>query len=464
MANPGTDTPIALIVLAAGNSTRMKSARSKVLHEVGGRTLIGHVFATAAEAGVTRTVVVTGHDRDAVMAETKLHNPSATFALQDPPRGTGHAVSAALEAAEDLKDFKGDVIVVFGDAPFLSVDDLRALQAGRVAGASVVILGFRTDEPEGYGRLIVSTEMVPGVFDLKAIVEQKEANEEQRAINFCNGGAMLIDGVHLAGLVGAIGNDNIKGEFYLTDAVEIAVARGLKAGAAEMAEDVVVGVDSRQDLAAAEALFQARARATHMANGVTLRDPATVYFSFDTKIGRDVVVGQNVVFAPGVEIADNVTVKPFSHLEGATVGEDVQLGPFARLRPEAVIGRGAKLGNFIEIKKSVIEEGAKVPHLSYIGDARVGAGSNIGAGTITCNYDGFNKYFTDIGASVFVGSNSALVAPVKIGDGANIAAGSIVTNEVPADALGVARGKQRNIDGWAPKYRAARKAEKDAKK
>lgn len=463
MANPGTDTPIALIVLAAGNSTRMKSARSKVLHEVGGRTLLAHVFATAKAAGVTRTVVVTGHDRDAVMAETKLHNPSATFALQDPPRGTGHAVSAALEAAVDLKDFKGDVIVVFGDAPFLSVDDLRSLQAGRAAGASVVILGFQTDEPEGYGRLIVSTEMAPGVFDLKAIVEQKEASEAQRAINFCNGGAMLVEGAHLAALVGAIGNANAKQEFYLTDAVEIAVAKGLKAGAAQMAEDVVVGVDSRADLAAAEALFQKRARARHMANGVTLRDPETVYFSFDTKIGRDVVVGQNVVFAPGVTIGDNVTVKPFSHLEGASVAHDAQVGPFVRLRPAASIGAGAKIGNFVEIKKATIEDGAKVGHLSYIGDARVGAGANIGAGTITCNYDGYNKYFTDIGVDVFVGSNSALVAPVKIGDGANIAAGSTVTNEVPADALGVARGKQRNIEGWAPKYRAQKKAEKEGK-
>lgn len=464
MANPGTDTPIALIVLAAGKSTRMKSAHSKVLHEVGGRSLIGHVLMTAEEAGVTRTVVVTGHDRDAVMAEVAAYVPGATFARQDPQRGTGHAVAAALEAADDLKDFKGDVIVVFGDAPFLTVDDLRALQVGRAAGASVVILGFRTNEPEGYGRLIVSDELAPGVFNLKAIVEQKEADEAQRAINFCNGGAMLIEGAHLAELIGAIGNDNAKGEFYLTDAARIAVAKGLKAGAAEMTEDVVVGVDSREDLAAAEALFQARARAKHMANGVTLRDPQTVWFSFDTKIGRDVVIGQNVVFAPGVTIADNVTVKPFSHLEGATVHEDVQLGPFARLRPEAVIGRGAKLGNFIEIKRSTIEEGAKVPHLSYIGDARVGAGSNIGAGTITCNYDGYNKYFIDIGASVFVGSNSALVAPIKIGDGANIAAGSTVTNDVPPDALGVARGKQRNIEGWAPKYRAARQAEKDAKK
>lgn len=463
MATSDSSTPTAMIILAAGKSTRMKSARSKVLHEVGGRSLIGHVLATAAAAGVTRTLVVTGHDRDAVMAETGVHVANAGFALQDPPMGTGHAVAAALEADASLKKFEGDVFVVFGDAPFLTVGDLHALQAGRAAGASVVVLGFRSDEPEGYGRLIVSGELAPGVFGLEAIIEQKDANEAQRAINFCNGGAMLIEGGRLGELVGAIGNDNAKGEYYLTDVVDLAVSRGLKAGAAEMAEDVVVGVDSRADLAAAEALFQTRARATHMAAGATLRDPETVYFSFDTRLGRDVVVGPNVVFAPGVEIADNVTIKPFSHLEGTKIEEAAQVGPFARLRPEAVIGKEAKIGNFVEIKKATIEEGVKISHLTYIGDARIGAGTNIGAGTITCNYDGYNKFFTDIGADVFVGVNAALVAPVTIGDGANIAAGSTVTTDVPSDALGVARGKQRNIEGWAPKYRARKKAEKEGK-
>jgi bifunctional UDP-N-acetylglucosamine pyrophosphorylase/glucosamine-1-phosphate N-acetyltransferase len=452
-----------MIILAAGKSTRMKSVRSKVLHEVGGRSLIAHVFATAKQAGVSRMVVVTGHDREAVIAETTAHMPDATFAVQDPPEGTGHAVAAALEAAEVLKSFDGDVIVAFGDAPFLTVGDLASLQKGREAGASVVVLGFRADDPEGYGRLIVADELAPGVFELEAIVEQKDASEEQRAIDFCNGGAMLIEGAHLADLVGAIGNDNARGEYYLTDVVALAVAKGLKAGAAEMAEDVVVGVDSRADLAAAEALFQSRARAAHMAAGVTLRDPETVYFSYDTILGSDVVVGQNVVFATGVEVADNVIIKPFSHLEGTSISHDAQIGPFARLRPAAVIGAGAKVGNFVEIKKATIGDGAKVGHLTYIGDARIGAGTNVGAGTITCNYDGYNKYFTDIGLNVFIGSNTALVAPVSVGDGANIAAGSTLTGNVPSDALGVARGRQRIIEGWAPNYRAQKQAEKDAK-
>ncbi len=464
MANSEANIPFAVVILAAGKSTRMKSARSKVLHEVGGRSLIGHVIGVAEGAGAALTVVVTGHDGEAVAAEASVHAANFAHAVQDPPMGTGHAVAAAIAAVDALTTFDGDVIVVFGDTPLLRAENFTALQGARAAGASVAVLGFTPDDAAAYGRLLVSGELAPGVHGLEAIVEFKEATEGQRAIDFCNGGAMLIDGAHLPALVAAIGNDNAKGEFYLTDAVALAVGKGLKSAAVEAAEDDVMGVDSRMGLARAEAVFQKRARVAHMAEGVTLRDPETVYFSFDTKIGRDVVVGQNVVFAPGVEIADNVTIKPFSHLEGARVEDAAQVGPFARLRPEAVIGRHVKIGNFVEVKKATIEEGAKVSHLTYIGDARVGAGSNIGAGVITCNYDGYNKYFTDIGADVFVGVNAALVAPVTIGDGANVAAGSTVTTDVPPDALGVARGKQRNIDGWAPKYRARKKAEKDAKK
>jgi bifunctional UDP-N-acetylglucosamine pyrophosphorylase / glucosamine-1-phosphate N-acetyltransferase len=455
--------PFAAVILAAGKGTRMKSSRSKVLHEIGGLSLIGHVIAVVEMAGASRTIVISGHDGEAVAAEAKVRAQNFDHGVQDPPQGTGHAVQVALNAVPDLAGFDGDVIVLFGDTPLLRTENIEALQRGRAEGASVVVLGFRPEDPSQYGRLMVCGEMAEGVHALDAIVEFKDAGPEERAVGFCNGGALLIEGAHVARLIGDLDNKNANGEYYLTDVVGLAVKAGLKAAAVEANADDVMGVNSRADLADAEAVFQGRARAEAMAAGATLRDPSTVYFSFDTKLGQDVVVGQNVVFAPGVDVADDVTIKPFSHLEGTRVGARAQVGPFARLRPEAKIGKDAKIGNFVEIKKATIKKGAKVSHLTYIGDAVVGAGTNIGAGTITCNYDGYNKYFTEIGHNVFVGSNSALVAPVKIGDGANIAAGSTVTTDVPGDALGVARGKQRNIDGWAGKYRAKMKARKEGK-
>lgn len=454
--------PFAAVILAAGQGTRMKSAKSKVLHEVGGLSLIGHVLHAVEVASAAKVVVVVSKDGEAVSEHAKGLAANVETVIQDPPLGTGHAVQAALPA---LDGFSGHLLVVFGDTPLIRPEFLERLVGTLDDGHAVAVTGFSPLDPLAYGRLITDGELDgDGCVSLNAIVEFKDASEAERQIDFCNGGIMALHGDHARELLASLTDDNANKEYYLTDVVAAAKDRGLTCVALDSDPDEVLGINARLELAEAESIFQERARIHAMEQGVTLLDPYTAYFSYDTKLGQDVVVGQNVVFAPGVTIGDNVTIKAFSHLEGATVDAAATVGPYARLRPGAHIGQGAKIGNFVEIKKAHIEQGSKVPHLSYIGDARVGAGSNIGAGTITCNYDGFNKFFTDIGEAVFVGSNSSLVAPVKIGDGANVAAGSVVTKDVEADALAVTRADQKNLAGWAPKYRAKKQVKKEAKK
>lgn len=447
-----TIAPIAAIILAAGKGTRMKSSRHKVLHPVGGRPMVEHVMATLDTLNPARRVVVVGSERDQVEAQI---GDRATFVVQEPQHGTGHAVQ---QAAPALADFAGDAAVLYGDVPLITADTLRRMIDARTH-ADLVVLGFRAADPAAYGRLKLSADG-----GLEAIVEFKDASPEERRINLCNSGIMVLSAKLLFDLLAHVKNDNAKGEYYLTDIVGLARARGLKAAVVETDESEVIGVNSRAELAQAEAIFQARARAAAMADGATLIAPETVYFSFDTKLGRDVVVEPNVVFGPGVSVGDNVVIHAFCHLEGASIADGASVGPFARLRPGAELRKKAKVGNFVEVKKAVLEEGAKVNHLTYIGDARVGAGANVGAGTITCNYDGFFKYKTDIGAGAFIGSNTALVAPVTIGEGAIVGAGSTITKDVEADALVVTRSEQREIKDWAAKFRARSKAKKDGKK
>ncbi|MBI1181850.1 MAG: bifunctional UDP-N-acetylglucosamine diphosphorylase/glucosamine-1-phosphate N-acetyltransferase GlmU [Alphaproteobacteria bacterium] len=440
----------AVVVLAAGKGTRMKSALPKVLHPIAGRPMIHHVLAATAELAPERTVVVLGRDMEPVAQAVA----PAAVAVQDPPLGTGHAVLAAAEA---LDGFDGDVLVVYADTPLVTPATFRRMLERRRAGdePAVVVLGFRPADPAEYGRLVVRKNR------LKRIVEFRDADGEERAIGLCNAGLMAIDGRHALDLLRAIGNDNAKGEYYLTDIVAVARERGLESAVVEAPEDEVMGVNSRGELARAEAVWQRRRRAHVMEEGVTLADPATVWFSADTVLGRDVAIGQNVVFGPGATVEDNVRIEAFCHIEGARVASGARIGPFARLRPGADIGADAHIGNVVEVKKAVVEKGAKANHLAYIGDARVGAGANIGAGTITCNYDGFAKHFTDIGAGAFIGSNTALVAPVKVGDGALVGAGSTISRDVPGDAIAVARAEQKQIPQGAARFRAKHARTKD---
>jgi len=443
----------AAVILAAGKGTRMKSDLPKVLHPLAGRPLVGHVLATAMGLAPARAVVVVAPGMEAVAQAVA---PVKTV-IQPVARGTADAVKAARAG---LNGFAGDVLVMFGDNPFISAETIEALRARRAARdkPAVVVVGFRPPDPLRYGRLELDK-----AGQLKAIVEFKDATAKQRKIAFCNSGVMAIDGRRLFELVDRIADDNAAGEFYLTDIVAVARKAKLRCAAIERPASEFIGVDSRALLAQAEAQMQARLRQAAMEGGATLVDPATVYFSMDTKIGRDVTIGPNVVFGPGVTIADRVEILPFCHIEGATVAEGARIGPFARLRPGAAIGRDAHIGNYVEIKNATVEDGAKANHLAYIGDARVGAKANVGAGTITCNYDGYFKAHTDIGAGAFIGSNTALVAPVKVGDGAIVAAGSVVTQDVPADALRIERAEQATVEGWAAKFRAQRAREKAAK-
>jgi bifunctional UDP-N-acetylglucosamine pyrophosphorylase/glucosamine-1-phosphate N-acetyltransferase len=446
--------PLACIILAAGKGTRMKSDLPKVLHKVAGRSMVGHVVAAASALAPERIVVVVGPGMESVAAEVAPH---ATV-VQERQRGTADAVMAARGL---LEGFGGDVLVVYGDTPLVTPATLGAMVEARRTGAddpAVVVLGMRPDDPGAYGRLIVGDDG-----GLEAIVEYLDATPEQRAVTLCNAGLMAFDGVRLFGLVDRIGSDNAKGEFYLTDMVAVARAAGHACRVVEAPAAELVGVNSRAELAEVERLMQGRLRAAAMAGGATLADPETVYFSCDTKLGRDVTVGQNVVFAPGVEVGDRVEIRPFCHLEEVRVASGALIGPYARLRPGADIGEGAHIGNFVEIKNARIDQGAKVNHLTYIGDATVGAKANVGAGTITCNYDGFFKHHTEIGAGAFIGSNSALVAPVTVGAGAIVGAGSVVTRDVAADAMVVARGKEAVFDGWAARFRSAKAAAKAAK-
>lgn len=437
-----------MIVLAAGEGTRMKSDIPKVLHEIGNRPMVCHSLAVAAAAGADRLALVIGPNHEAVAAAAGRVAPGIGAFVQSQRLGTAHAVLQARAAIEAGAD---DVVVLYGDTPLLRPETLKAVRGRLAEGADVVVLGFRAADPTGYGRLLTRGDR------LIAIREHKDATDAERAVTFCNSGIMGFRGDHALAILDRIGNANAKGEYYITDAVEIALAQGLTAVAIEGDEREFLGVNDRAQLARCEAEFQARMRAAAMAAGVTLVAPETVFFSFDTEIGRDTVVEPNVVFGPGVTVEPGVRIRAFSHFEGARVSAGAQLGPYARLRPGAEIGRDAHIGNFVEIKNARVEEGAKVNHLTYIGDARVGAKANIGAGTITCNYDGFVKYHTDIGAGAFVGSNSSLVAPVAIGAGAYVGSGSVVTADVPADALAVARGRQAVKEGWASAFRTKMK-------
>jgi bifunctional UDP-N-acetylglucosamine pyrophosphorylase/glucosamine-1-phosphate N-acetyltransferase len=443
---------LAALVLAAGKGTRMKSALPKVLHPVGGRPMLGHILDALKAAGAARLAVVRSPEQTAV--ETFVRAEGGATAIQDPPLGTGHA---ALSAQAELNGFDGDVIVLYADNPLLTPATITSLVQAR-RKADLVLMGFKPADPGAYGRLILDAD--GGLAD---IVEAKDCTPEQLKIGFVNAGGFVLDRGLLFALLGKVGNDNAQGEYYLTDIVRLARAGGRTCLAVEAPADDVRGVNSRSELAIAEAIFQDRQRQKFMAAGVTLADPGTVYFSHDTQIGQDVTIGQNVVFGPKVRVAANVTIKPFCHLESCIVEEGAILGPYARLRPGAEIGRDAHIGNFVEVKAAKIGAGAKANHLAYIGDARVGPGSNIGAGTITCNYDGFDKHFTDIGADVFIGSNTSLVAPVAIGDGATTGAGSVITKDVPAHALSVERNQQTDIAGWSTKFRARKRAEKAAK-
>jgi bifunctional UDP-N-acetylglucosamine pyrophosphorylase / glucosamine-1-phosphate N-acetyltransferase len=439
------------IVLAAGEGTRMRSARPKVLHHVAGQSMLAHVLTAVGAAGTTATAVVVGPGQDEVVAEAKRVLPGAMTFVQRERRGTAHAVLAAKAAIATLPD---DILVVYGDTPLIRPDTLTRLRAPLAKGAAVAVLAFRPADPTGYGRLITSGD------ELVAIREEADANPRERKIDLCNGGIMALAGKKALAILERIGDDNRKHEFYLTDAVEIARGMKLRAVAVEAEEDDVRGINTKAQLAEAEATAQQRLRKAALDAGVTLVAPETVFLSADTKFGEDVVVEPYVVFGEKVKVEDGAVIRSFSHLVGAHVGKGASVGPFARLRPGTKLGDGARVGNFVEVKEAVIETGAKANHLSYIGDASVGAGANIGAGTITCNYDGRAKHRTEIGKDAFIGSNSALVAPVKIGDGAYIGSGSVITKNVPAEALAVGRGRQVVKEGWAARLRALKSLSK----
>ena len=444
--------PVAAVILAAGEGARMKSASPKVLHRIGGRSMLVHVMTAAESLKPQRLCIVVGDHSPAVEEAARAVRADAALAVQAPPRGTGDAVSKALPA---LEGYEGVVLVLYADTPLIEPETLRALVEAAEGNAGAV-LGFRAFDPGAYGRLIVDDDG-----GLAAIVEAKDASPEELDIDLCNSGVMAVGAAFLREALPRLTPDNAKNEYYLTDIVAIARASGKRFAVIEADEDEVLGVNSRLELAIAEEIFQDRCRIEAMAEGATLIDPSTVYFSFDTKIGRDVVIEPNVIFGPGVAIADGALVKGFSHIEGARVASGAVVGPFARLRPGAEIGEGARIGNFVEVKAAEIGAGAKVNHLSYIGDAAVGARANIGAGTITCNYDGYRKYRTEIGEEAFIGSNSALVAPVKIGAGAYIGSGSVITRNVEEGALAVARGRQADIKGWAARFRNASMADRN---
>ncbi|HEY5379604.1 MAG TPA: bifunctional UDP-N-acetylglucosamine diphosphorylase/glucosamine-1-phosphate N-acetyltransferase GlmU [Pseudolabrys sp.] len=432
------------IVLAAGEGTRMRSALSKALHTIGGRTLLAHVLASAKQAGGGDIAVVVGPDHDAVAKEAHSFAPKAKLFEQKERRGTAHAVLAARKAIARKPD---DILVMFSDTPLVRPETLGQLRAALDRGAAVAVLGFRPANPAGYGRLITRGD------ELLAIVEDRDASEAEKKIGLCNGGLMALAGKSALAILDQIKNDNAKGEYYLSDAVAIARDMGLKAIAIETGEDDMRGINTKAQLADTEAVLQKRLRAAALDAGVTMTAPDTVFLSADTTFGKDVTIEPNVVFGPGVTIADGATIRAFSHLEGAHVGKGARVGPFARLRPGADLGSDVHIGNFVEVKEAKIEAGAKANHLAYIGDARVGPGANIGAGTITCNYDGAAKHRTDIGKGAFIGSNSSLVAPVKIGDGAYVGSGSVITKNVPADALTLERSEQRIKPGWAKRLR-----------
>jgi bifunctional UDP-N-acetylglucosamine pyrophosphorylase/glucosamine-1-phosphate N-acetyltransferase len=432
------------VILAAGEGTRMKSALPKVLHQIAGLPMVAHVVKAAEAAGAGSQALVIGHGADEMRKAAAKFAPKAETFVQEKRLGTAHAVLAARDAISKGYD---DILVMFGDTPLIDAEALTAARLKLAEGVAVVVIGFRPPNPTGYGRLIEKGGK------LTAIREEKDCSAEEKKIGFCNAGMMAVAGAHALKLLDTVGNKNAKGEYYLTDIVEIASGQGLDVVATEASFESALGINNRAELAQAEGIWQQRRRNEAMLSGVTLIAPETVYFSHDTEIGADTVVEPNVWFGPGVKISTGSTIHAFSHMTGATIASNCEVGPFARLRPGADLRNKAKVGNFCEVKQATVEEGAKVNHLTYIGDARVGAGANIGAGTITCNYDGYSKFFTDIGEGAFIGSNSSLVAPVTIGKGGYIASGSVITESVPDDALAFGRARQKTIPGKAKELR-----------
>ena len=443
---------VALILLAAGKGTRMQSDLPKVLHAVAHAPLLEHAMASGAALSPARTVVVAGHGADQVRAAAQAFDDEAQVVVQEEQLGTAHAVGQAREA---LAGFDGTAIVLYGDTPFVQTETLENMCAALETN-DVVVLGFDATDPARYGRLVMQGD------SLDRIVEYKDATDEERAITLCNSGVVACKSHLLFDLIDAVGNDNASEEYYLTDIIGIARERGLKATAVTCDEAETMGVNSRADLAAADAAFQSRARAAMLEDGITLMAPETVYFARDTYIGRDTVIEPNVVFGPGVTIESGATIRAFSHLEGCHVARGGVIGPYARLRPGAELSEDVRIGNFVEVKNAQIAEGAKVNHLSYIGDATIGAKANIGAGTITCNYDGYFKHKTVIGERAFIGSNSALIAPVRIGTDAIVAAGSAVSRDVGDGDLRMVRGEQVVKPGWADRFHDAMKKKKAA--
>lgn len=449
-------TARAAVILAAGQGTRMKSPIPKMLHRVGGRTLLDRVIDTVLETGCERVVVVVGTHSPAVREQVEARLGPAAIAVQDPPLGTGHAV---LAAGPTLADFDGDVMVVNGDCPLLQPEDLDPLFSLRAAGADLALLGFRPADALLYGRILSGPDD-----QVLRIVEARDASPGELAVGDCYAGMLCADRAGLFDWLSQITNANAKGEYYLTDAVAIAAGKGGRVKAHYAPESAVMGADTPAQLAQAEAVFQQRRRAHFLSEGVVMTAPETVHFSWDTRIEAGVQVEPYVVFAPGVSIETGAVIRAFSHLEGAKVGPSALIGPYARLRPGADIGEDVHIGNFVEVKKVRLDKGAKANHLAYLGDGTVGAGANIGAGTIFCNYDGFDKYETHIGPGAFIGSNTAIVAPRSIGAGAMTGSGSVIVRDVPDDTLAVARGDQSNKVGWAAAFRERKRAEKAARK
>lgn len=437
-------TELTVIVLAAGEGTRMRSKTPKLLHQVAGFPIIGHVVKAARDAGAGHVGVVTSPNAEMLRSAVLAIDPDVQFYTQDVPQGTADAARSARMAYEHAE---GYVAVVYGDHPLLTEDIFRRVTDRLDQGWDSAILGFEPDDATGYGRLVTDGEK------LLNIVEHKDADEAERKIGLCNACILGFRSETFRAVIDKVGNDNAQNEYYLGDLVPLANDAGYRVSYTVAPEEDVMGVNSRAQLAVAEGLYQKRLRTRVMAGGATLLDPATTYFSHDTEIGQDVLIEPGVFFGPGVRISDDVTIKAYSHIEGATIASGAVVGPFARLRPGAVLEQDAKVGNFCEVKKATVSEGAKVNHLSYIGDAKVGVRANIGAGTITCNYDGVNKHHTEIGADSFIGSNTALVAPVSVGDGAIVAAGSTITRDVPDNDLGIARGRQENKAGYAKTLR-----------
>ncbi|MEM9779483.1 MAG: bifunctional UDP-N-acetylglucosamine diphosphorylase/glucosamine-1-phosphate N-acetyltransferase GlmU, partial [Pseudomonadota bacterium] len=435
----------AVVLLAAGRGSRMQSDLPKVLHKVAGAPLLLHAMTTLAALAPDRLIVVTGHGAEDVEAVARDQNPDVRVVHQAEQKGTGHAVAQARDA---LSDFSGDVLVVYGDAPFVTAETLGELTQARRT-ADLVVLGFEAADPTGYGRMITDD-----AGHLARIVEQSDATEAEKALRLCNSGVICADAGLLFDLLARVGTGNAKGEYYLTDTIALAREDGLRIGVTTCAEAETIGVNTRADLATAEAAFQSRARAQMMADGVTLTAPETVFLAHDTVIGRDTTVAPYVTFGPGVTVESGAEIRSFCHLEGCHISRGAQIGPYARLRPGAEVSDHARIGNFVEIKGAQIGEGAKVNHLAYVGDAEVGEGANIGAGAITCNYDGVFKHRTKIGAQAFVGSNTSLVAPIEIGGGAYVASGSVVTTNVPPEDLAIGRAKQVNKTGLGARLRA----------